>query len=46
MYYEFLYVISSLDRLSVVLICADMVFETLVIDMVLRFSVFDINIPT
>ena len=41
-YYEFLYVISSLDGLSVVLICADMVFETLRIDMVWRF---DINIP-
>ena len=34
MYYEFLYVISSLDRLTVVLICADMVFETLMINMV------------
>ena len=31
MYYELLYVISSLDRLSVVLICAGMVFETLVL---------------
>ena len=46
MSYEFLYVISSLDRQSVVLISADIVFETLVIDMVWRFSVFDIDIPT
>ena len=46
MSYEFLYVISSLDRQSVVLISADIVFETLVIDMVRRFSVFDIDIPT
>ena len=43
MYYEFCYNISSLDRLSVVLICADMVYET--IDMVWRFNIFHIDIP-
>ena len=46
MYYEFLFVTSSLDRLSVVLICADMVFETLWSLMVWRFTIFDIDIPT